>query len=797
MEPADAVTVLGGGRFEVRGTLGAGGAGVVYRAFDRQLQREVALKLLRQASGRDLYRFKREFRALADIVHPNLVALHELHAADGDWYFTMELVEGVSFIDWVRPARAVIGPARSRQDIIATPVHEMRLRGVLVQLVDALIALHKAGKLHRDLKPSNVLVTAHGRLAVLDFGLVSNVAEDNPERLAVGTPVYMSPEQASDQPLTEASDWYSVGAMLYEALTGRRPFEGDSEAVMTRKQSELPVAPSQLVQQLPADLSQMTMRLLQPAPTARPSGFGILDQLGASPSPKTRDIARTAVPASFVGRSRELEELRSALGDARRRGVAVMVKGKSGIGKSTLVRKFLRSVSASVFVLEGRCFEREQVPFKMLDGMIDMLTAVLLVLPVHDLETVTPRDLAALVRLFPVLKRIKRFTEAAASATSPADPAELRRRGFQALRFLLAKLSRIRPVVIFVDDAHWGDADSASFLAELIQQGEPSTLVLVAHRPEDYLGIIKKLRNAPNTVARHGDLRELEVPALSDADANTLVEQLSSDATRIEAVVRASGGNPLILGEMARAPQLPAGARIEELVRQRAARLSPEAQAMLAVSSIAARPLPVEIAAHAAGIVGGHEEATELMTERLATVRRVNDQTIVSPAHDFVRTAVLANLDLESKAGWHEALARAFEDVQGEANLDSQAVVEHWLAAGHPSYAAHHAVPAAVRAEEALAFRRAAELYEIALTYGPWDATGQRDLLRRKAHALTCAGQLDEAATVYGHAVQLVQDDEAIDLERLRIEALLRRGRLDEALPAAEQLLAQIGIRVG
>src|SRR5829696_9471314 len=135
--PGPAPGVLGGGRFEVRGTLGSGGAGVVYRTYDHQLRREVALKLLRQASGRDLYRFKREFRALADIVHPNLVALHELHAAGGDWYFTMELVEGVSFIDWVRPA-TVSGPTRTRADILATPVHEVRLRGALVQLVDAL-----------------------------------------------------------------------------------------------------------------------------------------------------------------------------------------------------------------------------------------------------------------------------------------------------------------------------------------------------------------------------------------------------------------------------------------------------------------------------------------------------------------------------------------------------------------------------------------------------------------------------------------------------------------------------------
>src|ERR1043165_3762502 len=169
---------------------------------------------------------------------------------------------------------------------------------------------------------------------------------------------------------------------------------------------------------------------------------------------------------------------------------------------------------------------------------------------------------------------------------------------------------------------------------------------------------------------------------------------------------------------------------------------------------------------------------------------------ILHPAHDHVRNAVLASLDAESRAGWHEALARAFEAVQGPEQLDSQAVVEHWLAAGHPANAAHHAVSAALRVEEAFAFRRAAELYEIALAYGPWDAAGQRDLLRRKAHALQCAGQLDEAAQVYAHAAQLLADGDAIDLERLHVEVLLRRGRLAEALPAAERLLAKVGIRI-
>jgi len=796
MDVGHAAPMLGGGRFEVRGTLGAGSAGVVYRAFDRQLQREVALKLLRHASGRDLFRFKREFRALADIAHPNLVTLHELHSAGGEWYFTMELVEGVSFIDWVRPPPGPPAASRSRADIAAAHVDVARLYGVLVQLVDALIALHRAGKLHRDLKPSNVLVTQAGRLTLLDFGLVASVAEGDPERLAVGTPVYMSPEQAADQSLGEASDWYSLGAMLYEALVGRRPFEGDSEQVMTRKQTEQPPSPRQLDSNVPAELSRLCMQLLQPSPAARPSGLAILEALGAAPSEVTRTIGRSYPPASFVGRTAELEILRRALIDTRRSGVSLLVTGKSGIGKSTLIRRFLRGLGDSVFVLEGRCYEREAVPFKMLDGVVDALTGVIVGLPLIVAEQLAPRDLGSLVRLFPVLRRVPKFAELAAGSPAPPDPQEMRRRGFFALRSVLGRLARIRPLVIFVDDAHWGDADSAVFLAELIHGSEAGMLIIVAHRPEDYLGVVAQVRRPPGGNARRGDVRELEIVPMSDSESVMLVAQIAGDTPRSAEVVAAAGGNPLVLSELARAPGVTAGLRIDDLVRERALKLSPDAQAMLAVSSVAARPLPVEIAAHAAGVVGGHDEATQLSVERLATLRQVGDAMILHPAHDHVRVAVLASLDPESRAGWHEALARAFEAVQGPDQLDSQAVVEHWLAAGHPANAAHHAVAAALRVEEAFAFRRAAELYEIALAYGPWDAAGQRDLLRRKAHALQCAGQLDEAAQIYAHASQLLADADAIDLERLYVEVMLRRGRIDEALPAAEALLAKVGIRI-
>src|SRR5262245_54090346 len=189
-------------RFEVIRRLGEGGFGTVYEAFDRKRSARVALKLLRQAEARALYLFKREFRALADISHPNLVALDELLTDGWHWFFTMELVRGISLVAYA---------AAHADSEAATPApgplvrfDESRLRVALSQLVDALHTIHRAGIVHCDIKPSNVLVTPEGRLVLLDFGLVSELSaamasDDTISSLVVvGTPAYMAPEQPPD-----------------------------------------------------------------------------------------------------------------------------------------------------------------------------------------------------------------------------------------------------------------------------------------------------------------------------------------------------------------------------------------------------------------------------------------------------------------------------------------------------------------------------------------------------------------------------------------------------------------------
>ncbi|MBK8410577.1 MAG: protein kinase [Sandaracinaceae bacterium] len=257
----------------------------MYEVLDRTREAVVALKMMARRDPRDLYQFKREFRSLAELAHPNLAQLYELHSEGDRWFFTMELVDGQDALSYVRnnvdpaaikrPGRvdetaptALMTHPHGKAQAPAAPVavhaearspamfDEARLRRLVEQLADGLCFLHGAGRVHRDLKPSNVMVARGGRAVMLDFGLVAEVAADDDRSVDAisGTPAYMAPEQATGEPVGPAADWYAVGVMLYEALAGRRPFVGTAMELLRQKRETDPRAPSELVEGRPADL---------------------------------------------------------------------------------------------------------------------------------------------------------------------------------------------------------------------------------------------------------------------------------------------------------------------------------------------------------------------------------------------------------------------------------------------------------------------------------------------------------------------------------------------------------------
>jgi hypothetical protein len=494
-------TRLGRGRFVVGELIGRGGMGAVYEVHDGQRGADLALKLLLDPRPERLLAFKNEFRALQDLRHPNLVRLDELFVEDDRWFFTMERVRGDRFTDHARP----------------DGLDPVRLRAALLQLARGLLALHDADKVHRDVKPSNTLVEADGRVVLLDFGLVGDVRSPQGVLLpGAGTVAYMAPEQAQGAGGRPA-DWYSVGVMLYQALTGVLPFDGPPPRIIARKLSEPAPPPGALVANLPADLERLCADLLTRDPDRRPDGREILARIEERPRPTIGMPSQTARDGQLVGRTRELAALRTALHETSRAGATtVLIRGESGIGKTALLNAFARELERPALVFAGRCYEREFVPFKALDGAIDALARYLDGLEEAALQRVLPPDAAALGRIFPVLRRACRRAGVVMDGPAPAEPTGARSAAFRALRRLLGTLARRGPVVFAIDDLHWADVDSLRALEDLMHGPHPPPILLLL-----------LARSETATPRLPGTLVPIELGPLLADEAHELARQLA------------------------------------------------------------------------------------------------------------------------------------------------------------------------------------------------------------------------------------------------------------------------------
>jgi eukaryotic-like serine/threonine-protein kinase len=245
------------GRYEVLQRIGSGGMADVWLADDTHLQRRVALKVLHARFAQDrefVERFRREAEAAASLQHPNVVAVFDRGEVDGTYYIAMQYLEG-----------------RSLKQVIDAGLTPEQAAAQIRQVLEGARFAHRHGVVHRDLKPQNVIVDAEGVATVTDFGIArAGVSEITQAGSVMGTPHYLSPEQAQGFEVTAVSDLYSIGVMLYEALTGRVPFEGDSAVAVAMKQvSQAPQRPSSINPQVSPALDAVVMRALEKEPGQR------------------------------------------------------------------------------------------------------------------------------------------------------------------------------------------------------------------------------------------------------------------------------------------------------------------------------------------------------------------------------------------------------------------------------------------------------------------------------------------------------------------------------------------------
>jgi hypothetical protein len=770
-------------RFARPQPIGSGSFGTVLRAHDEELNRPVAVKVLHSATPDELAHLKSEFRALRRIMHGGVVRFHELFT-DGDcWFYTMDLVDGRQADGWWATTRSAAA-----------------LRDFAHQLVAAVRAIHSAGTLHRDLKPANVLVDASGHLTIVDFGFALATARRSQwaDQQASGTFAYMAPEAmlASSSP---ASDWYSVGVVLFEMVTGDLPPPHASVAALAAQLAQTPLAAESnaawIATLIPGLLDHDVRRR---ALAAEHLAF----ELGVTPS--SMDTA----PITFVGRAGERDTLRREL-EASRGGARIChVHGPSGIGKSELIARFMDdAIAADAIVLQGRCHTTERVPYNALDECIDDLARLLDHLAIANRLPLLGDEegRAAAARLFPVLARIPGFD---GGVIADASPQRLRRRGIETLREVLDWLAAPRPVVLSLDDVQWGDRDSSALLVDLLGHGAPPLLVLLSYRSPD----ANEGAFIPSLMLPELPRTEIALLPLDSAAVELWIREQAPDGgddALARFVIENAHGSPFLVHELLRAaasaPDLRVQASFADILRTRVAALSGEERALLEAATVAARPTDCDVLADAAGAPGGGRLLAEHLAARsLLRIRVADAHFEASVYHDRIRELLETTLDGDARRRRHLGLAEALERRGGDL-IDPERLFVHYRGAERRNQAGHWAELAAKRAAEALAFEHAAGLLRQALDLS--DTPSEH--ARRSASlgdALVNGGRGFDGAQAYEQAASLldtVTDSGARaalparrDLLNRAAQHLVRSGRMVEGKELFTKLLAEVGVRM-
>jgi hypothetical protein len=551
------------------------------------------------------------------------------------------------------------------------------------------------------------------------------------------------------------------------------------------------------------------MDLLRRDPRARPTAKEILRRLGSHTPAGV--LNRFRAP-KFVGRAAETRALGDALAESARGGpVLLFVRGPSGVGKTALVRNWLHETGASTdaFIVEGRCYERESLPQKALDGLVDGLSKRLMAMPDAEVASLLPKDVWALARMFPALMLLDAVTSMPPHAPEAVDRQVLRSRAADALVDLLRALSRDRRLVLFVDDFQWADRDSVMLLSRVLHEPRPPPFLLLACYREEDAAVVDGLRRFFRKAGATSrlDERMLSLEPLPPREARELATaRLGTDAeARAVAIAAESGGNPFLIEQLAghHAWALPAFESgrpvLDQIVAARLARLSLNSRRLLEVIAIAGGPLLEEAA------LGATDPPLEelaplrgLLASKLVRTAVIDDDSAVDVYHDRIRAAVLAQLAVPARAAIHLRVARSLENSVAP---DPEALTLHYRAAGENAEAARYARIAAARASQVLAFDRAATFHRLAIDLNAGRGVAESALYLDLASALVNAGRGAEAAQAYLMASRAPGCPKpgsigANDIGRRAAEQFLVSGHIDEGLAELRTVLEATGERL-
>ena len=550
--PPDVPESFAEGRYAVQRLIGEGGKKRVYLARDTVLDREVAVALIKTEGLDDVGRERvmREAQAMGRLgAHPHVVTVFDIGAHEDQPYIVIELLGGGDVEGLIEDA----------------PDHRVPLERTLEIVLDVcrgLEFIHAKRLIHRDLKPGNVMLTDDGVAKVADYGLA--LARDRArltvEGVMVGTVGYMPPEQAVGGEITERADLYSLGAMLYEMVTGRTPFLGDDPvAIISQHVNTPPVEPTWHNAACPEPLSALIMRLLSKDAADRPaSAREVATALQAidptTPIEADTDGAPTLdrlAGGVFVGRQREMDQLKAALeGALGGRGRVMMLVGEPGIGKTRTAEElatYARMRDAQV--LWGHCYEAQGVP-----PYWPWVQAIRLHVRDRDPDALRSEMGSGAADIAEIVSEVR---ERLPNLGKPPrlNPAAARFRLFDAVATFLKTASQAQPLVVVLDDLHWADEPSLRLLEHVARELDDGRLLIIGTYRHEELNRRHPLARTLGELTRERLFERVLLRGLDRADVGRFIELvagLEPPQSLVQAVYTQTEGNPLFVQEVVR-----------------------------------------------------------------------------------------------------------------------------------------------------------------------------------------------------------------------------------------------------
>jgi tetratricopeptide (TPR) repeat protein/predicted Ser/Thr protein kinase len=816
--------------YKIQELIGRGGMGSVFRALDTRLHRTVALKIL---TASDLpeeeikERFLREAKAGARLNHPGIVTIYEVGEDQGQQYIAMECVEGQTLRQLLRERRPTL------QEAIE----------IAVASGEALSVAHELGVIHRDIKTDNIMVTGNGEVKVMDFGLakMADASILTKEGEIMGTVAYMSPQQATGEPIDHRSDIFSLGVVLYELLTGQRPFTGDQEiAVVFSLLNEEPMGIRELAPEVPRELEQIVFKALHKEPQDRYQQIGqMVEDLekvrqaltaGAEVSLAELElVAGEEVPpeerefqAQLVGREEKLTSLKellhqTTLGEGR----TVLISGEAGIGKTRLVwelSKYART--KKIRTLTGACVHRmRSYPYHPFVEAIQEYFQLKGVEGVQKLESFVENRAPELKAQVSVLKV---FLNLEGQETAHVvNKEEL----LQTINKLLDRAAVERPLILFVDDLQWADEDTLSLFHYTARWIRRAKVMLVGtYRPEDLSlpgdETTKLLPRVRQEMNREGLLMELPLERLSDKDLNPLVDSLFPGAEFgqefYQTLFGETEGNPLFILEtlklmkaegiilqddghyrLQESPQnIAIPSKVHDVIKRRLQRLDDEEHDMLELASVEGE---VFNSATVAECLGLNKIQVLKRLQRLEREHHVIHTTEKRYRFDHAKIRDLLYQDIlpELRQEYHLLVG---SHLRANFSQDEQVVPQiahHLIEGGDQQGALPFLIKAGERAKRVFANAEAIGHFVKALEIAqevPWDDAAERTrtLAKTREHLgdiYSLTGKHQEAVEAYTGALDLTNlpSDTCSCLMRKTSGVREKQGEFDKALESLQK----------